>query len=81
LFKFRSEHFEHAFNTQQTCLAMKSITSKFIAICSAYTWATASYSHDGHGLDGAHWHATDVAGFVALGVAIVAAIWLSRGGK
>ncbi|MCM2340315.1 hypothetical protein [Rhodoferax sp.] len=38
-------------------------------------------AHDNHGLQGSHWHATDVWGFVALGGAIAVAIWLSRGGK
>ncbi len=30
---------------------------------------------------GSHWHATDVWGFGALGLAIVAAIWFMRSGK
>lgn len=39
-------------------------------------------AHPGHGLEGAsHWHATDVFGWLALGVAVAVAIWLSRGGK
>ncbi len=37
-------------------------------------------AHSGHGPEGAHWHATDLWGFVALGVAaIAAALWLHRG--
>lgn len=32
-------------------------------------------------MEGAHWHATDVWGFVVLGGMIALAIWLSRGGK
>ncbi|CAG0931749.1 hypothetical protein PLCT1_01887 [Planctomycetaceae bacterium] len=36
-------------------------------------WLAAA--HDGHGLGGAHWHATDVWGFVALAVVAGAAIW------
>jgi len=40
--------------------------------------ATASHAHDGHGLFGAHWHATDTLGFVALAAAVGAAIWLNR---
>ena len=43
--------------------------------------ATAVFSHNGHGLAGAHWHATDVLGFVAAAVAVGVAVWLSRGGK
>ena len=38
-------------------------------------------AHDKHGLQGSHWHATDVWGFVALGAAIAVAFWLSRGGR
>ncbi len=39
-------------------------------------------AHDGHGLTGtSHWHATDTWGFVGVGIALVVAIWLSRGGK
>ena len=36
-------------------------------------------AHDGHGLGGSHWHPTDVAGFVALAVAVALAVWFSRG--
>jgi hypothetical protein len=32
-------------------------------------------------MSGAHWHATDVWGFVALGGVVALGIWLSRGGK
>ncbi len=40
------------------------------------TWA-----HEGHGLSGPHWHATDAWGFAVVAALIVLAIWLSRGGK
>lgn len=40
-----------------------------------------AFAHDNHGLQGSHWHATDVLGFVALSAAIAVALWLSRGGK
>jgi hypothetical protein len=32
-------------------------------------------AHEGHGLFGSHWHATDALGFVAVGAALAAAIW------
>jgi hypothetical protein len=35
-------------------------------------------AHDGHGLWGAHWHASDTFGFVALTGVIALAVWLSR---
>jgi hypothetical protein len=35
-------------------------------------------AHEGHGLPGLHWHATDVLGFVAVAALIGVAIWTSR---
>jgi len=35
-------------------------------------------AHEGHGIGGAHWHATDALGFVVLGVIVGAALWLTR---
>jgi Zn-dependent protease with chaperone function len=57
---------------------MKSITIKLIALCALFTTATTAFAHEGHGFAGSHWHASDVAGFAALGILIVLAIWLSR---
>jgi len=38
--------------------------------------APLAFAHEGHGLPGAaHWHATDVLGFVAVGAIAVALIW------
>ncbi len=54
---------------------------KFIAIAAINTLAINVLAHDGHGLPGAHWHATDVVGFVTLGAVVAVAIWLSRGKK
>ena len=45
------------------------------------TGASTVFAHDGHGLTGAHWHATDVWGFVVVGGLAVAAIWYSRKDK
>jgi hypothetical protein len=45
----------------------------FMALCAQPAW-----SHDGHGLWGAHWHASDAFGFVALAAAIGVALWISR---
>lgn len=39
---------------------------------------TSAQAHDGHGLAGIHWHATDVLGFIGLAVVVAAAIWLGR---
>jgi hypothetical protein len=38
-------------------------------------------AHDGHGLAGAHWHATDAFGLLLVGGLAVLTVWLSRGGK
>ena len=40
--------------------------------------ATSAQAHDGHGLPGVHWHATDVLGFIGLAAVVAAAIWLGR---
>lgn len=40
--------------------------------------ALPAVAHDGHGLWGAHWHASDAFGFVALAVAVGVTVWLSR---
>ncbi len=60
---------------------VKLITTKLIAAPAIFYWSTAVFAHENHGMTGAHWHATDVAGLVALGLMVAAAIWLSRGDK
>lgn len=40
--------------------------------------ATGAFAHEGHGLAGTHWHATDVWGFVAFAALVAVAVWLSR---
>jgi hypothetical protein len=57
---------------------MKKLTTQFIAAFAGLTGTTAVLAHDGHGLSGTHWHATDVWGFVAVAAMIAVAIWLSR---
>jgi hypothetical protein len=56
-------------------------TTKKIAASALLIWAGAAFSHENHGMSGAHWHATDVWGFVALGGAVALGIWLSGRGK
>jgi hypothetical protein len=38
-------------------------------------------AHDGHGLFGSHWHATDTLGFIGAAAVIALAVWFTRGGK
>jgi len=50
------------------------------AIISALTVALVGplYAHEGHGMSGSHWHATDGWGFIALVVLTGVLIWLRR---
>ena len=41
--------------------------------------AGSAVAHDGHGLSGAHWHATDAWGWVALAAGVALVLWLRRG--
>jgi hypothetical protein len=52
-----------------------------IAAYAMSTRANTAFAHDGHGLAGTHWHATDVWGFVVVGGLAAAAIWVARKGK
>ena len=45
------------------------------------TWPGAVFAHDGHGLSGSHWHASDTWGFLTVGALVALAVWLSRHGK
>jgi hypothetical protein len=56
---------------------MRFATKLSAAILSMTTMG--AFAHDGHGLQGSHWHATDVSGFVLVVVLGALAIWLSRG--
>jgi hypothetical protein len=53
-------------------------TSKFMAAAIQLALAPAVLAHDGHGLGGNHWHASDTAGFITVAVLAAAALWLSR---
>jgi hypothetical protein len=53
----------------------------FVAACALSTGASSVFAHEGHGLHGSHWHATDSFGFVALACLAAVAIWLSRKDK
>ena len=56
---------------------MKLLSKTLMATVLAST-ASAALAHDGHGLFGAHWHATDALGFVAAAGLIGLVVWLSR---
>lgn len=40
--------------------------------------AMAAQAHEGHGIDGPHWHATDAVGFLVVGVIAAALAWWMR---
>jgi hypothetical protein len=54
---------------------------KTAAVSAMAALSTTAFAHDGHGLSGSHWHSTDAGGFVALALAIGAALWMFRGDK
>ncbi len=37
-----------------------------------------AHAHEGHGLFGSHWHATDTAGWIAALVAVAVGLWFYR---
>ncbi|HMA06630.1 MAG TPA: hypothetical protein VKP68_02135 [Ramlibacter sp.] len=37
-----------------------------------------AFAHDGHGLAGSHWHATDTLGFALVALLAALAIWSAR---
>ena len=57
---------------------MNKLTTQWIAAYASGMGTTAAFAHDGHGLMGVHWHATDAWGFVAVAAMIAVAVWLSR---
>lgn len=50
---------------------------KNLALLMAAVATLPAHAHEGHGLAGGHWHATDVLGFVVV-AAIAFAIWWTR---
>ena len=57
------------------------IATKSIAISALMVGANAVFAHEGHGLSGSHWHASDTWGFMTVGALLALAVWLSRHGK
>lgn len=52
-----------------------------LAVAALAPLTVPALAHDGHGLVGGHWHATDAWGFIGLAAAVALALWFSRGGK
>jgi hypothetical protein len=55
---------------------MKQLLSR--SLCLATLLPVLARAHEGHGLGGPHWHATDVLGFVVIVVLAGVAIWTLR---
>ena len=52
---------------------------KKIALMLPFAIGTAAFAHDGHGLGtSAHWHATDVLGFVVAAAVLAVAIYFGK---
>jgi hypothetical protein len=60
---------------------MRLRTASFSCAALLAALALPAQAHDGHGLAGAHWHATDVWGLLVVGALAALAVWFSRGGK
>jgi len=60
---------------------MKTPTTRPLVAAVLALAALPALAHDGHGLTGGHWHATDAWGLVGLAIALAAAVWLTRGDK
>lgn len=56
-------------------------TIKVIAVQAVFTWVNSAFAHENYGLEGAHWHATDTWGFVAVAALVALAVWLGKGRK
>ena len=51
--------------------------SKVGALTGLFLACAPAFAHEGHGLFGSHWHATDALGFVAVAAVVAVAVWLS----
>ncbi|MGL6109465.1 MAG: hypothetical protein ACRC2B_05125 [Rubrivivax sp.] len=52
---------------------------KLLVVATITSAASLASAHEGHGMDLAHWHATDAWGFVLLGAVAALLVWLRRG--
>lgn len=59
-------------------LKVKKMQKKLSAIALMTLLPTLAAAHEGHGMEGAHWHATDVWGFVVAGLVAAALFWYIR---
>ena len=60
----------------KTRLSLRGMTAAAALMITA-----SAQAHEGHDLSGAHWHASEAWGLVALAMAVAVALYLSRSGK
>ena len=59
-----------------TSLNVPALTARAVAWMTLAGLSAPALAHEGHGLPGAaHWHATDVLGFVAVAALVAGVIW------
>ena len=61
----------HPTSLQSRCL-------RKLATLAALAANATAWAHDGHGMEGSHWHATDLLGLL-VGLGVAALTWRSRG--
>ena len=49
---------------------------KLIAAGATLALPMLAAAHDGHGMSGLHWHASDTVGFIVLAIVAAASLWL-----
>jgi hydrogenase/urease accessory protein HupE len=52
--------------------------NKLLTLAAGTLAASGAVAHDGHGMEGSHWHATDVWGLAALAALVALGLWFSR---
>jgi hypothetical protein len=80
LARARANEITHQITPIESSTTMKQIRPLTLLLASMSA-ALPAWAHEGHGMPGfAHWHASDVLGFVAIAAVIGAVIWF-KGGK
>ncbi|MEO8156106.1 MAG: hypothetical protein ABI605_23820 [Rhizobacter sp.] len=51
---------------------------RFVSALALAALPVLAQAHDGHGMEGVHWHATDTWGFVVTAALVAAVVWFGR---
>ncbi|HSW19975.1 MAG TPA: hypothetical protein VLJ86_22340 [Ramlibacter sp.] len=57
------------------------LKTRWIRTAALLAVAAPAFAHDGHGLFGPHWHASDTVGLLLVCGFVALALWLALGGK